>query len=60
MITFIIRCFLGEIGYFIGYLLNFRIRFLFLYWFFILAVQYISFNYLVICRFTSAFLAANL
>ena len=45
MITFIIRCFLGEIGHFISYLLNFRIRFLFLYRFFILAVQYISFNY---------------
>ena len=30
MIAFISRYFLGEIGYFIGYLLNFNINFLFL------------------------------
>ena len=45
MIAFIIRYFLGEIRYFISYVLNFKIKFLFLDKFFILAVQYISFNY---------------
>ena len=30
MIAFIIRYFLGEIGYFISYVLNFKIKFIFL------------------------------